>query len=254
MHRWATMTRAMIGAAAFALAAVGAAQDAAIPRGDGYAELETLPDFTGVWNPDWSLLFASGGGRAPVEPKLTPAAQEKLDAFRAKQAAEGVSQDAQVRCLPPGMPGIMRQPYPLEFLFTPGRVTINQEAWMQTRTIWTDGRNHLEEPDPTFMGNSIGRWEGDTLVVETLGISDELELDTGMPHSAQFRLTERLHLSPDNPDVLVNEMRMEDSEALEEPFEITVRYRRDRHGSLIEFQCAENDRNPIDEEGNTQFL
>jgi len=54
--------------------------------------------------------------------------------------------------------------------------------------------------------------------------------------------------------VLVNEMRMEDPEALEEPFEVTVRYRRDRYGSLIEFQCAENDRNPIDEEGHTQFL
>jgi hypothetical protein len=105
------------------------------------------------------------------------------------------------------------------------------------------------------MGHSIGHWvEGDTLVVDTIGINDQLDLDTGMPHSAKFRLTERIHLAPDNPDVLVNEMRMEDPDALEEPFEITVRYRRDREGALIEFQCAENDRNPVDEEGNTEFL
>ena len=75
-----------------------------------------------------------------------------------------------------------------------------------------------------------------------------------MPHSAQFHLTERIHLSAEDPDVLVNEMLMEDPEALEEPFAVTVRYRRDRHGALIEFQCAENDRNPVDEEGNTEFL
>ena len=144
--------------------------------------------------------------------------------------------------------------YPYEFLFTPGRVTINQEAWMQTRTIWTDGRAHKEDPDPTFMGDSIGHWEGDTLVVDTIGISDELEIDTGMPHSSQFHLVERIHLDPNDSNILVNEMRMEDPEALAEPFEVTVRYRRDRHGSLIEFQCAENDRNPVDEEGNTEFL
>jgi hypothetical protein len=54
--------------------------------------------------------------------------------------------------------------------------------------------------------------------------------------------------------VLVNEMRMEIPRRSKEPFAVTVRYRRDRHGALIEFQCAENDRNPVDEEGNTEFL
>ena len=104
------------------------------------------------------------------------------------------------------------------------------------------------------MGDSIGHWEGDTLVVDTIGISDVLDIDTGMPHSAGFHLVERIRLDPGDPNVLINEMWMEDPEALEEPFEVTVRYRRDREGSLIEFQCAENDRNPVDDEGNTEFL
>ena len=158
-------------------------------------------------------------------------------------ANDGVVPRDRSNCSPPGMPRIMRLgQYPYEFLITPGRVTINQEAWMQTRTIWTDGRRHLEQPDPTFMGNSIGRWEGDTLVVDTIGISDQLEIDTGMPHSSQFRLTERIHLSPGDPDVLVNEIRMEDPEALEEPFEVTGAIARPpRLADRV--PVAENDRN-----------
>jgi len=222
------------------------------PKGH-YHKLDALPDWGGIW---FVTRGSSGMGGGPALPKLKGEYLERYQAWRAEVAANnGVARRDRSNCSPPGMPRIMRlAQYPYEFLFTPGRVTINQEAWMQTRTIWTDGRKHKEDPDPTFMGDSIGHWEGDTLVVDTIGISDRLDIDTGMPHSAQFHLVERIQLSPDNPDVLVNEMRMEDPEALEEPFEVTVRYRRDRHGSLIEFQCAENDRNPIDEEGNTEFL
>ena len=266
------MTRPLLRAAALALlvaavpasAQLGAATQSPPPEGvapDGgaghakghYHELDALPDWGGIW---FVQAGASGGGAAPLIPKLKGEYLERYQAWRAEVAANsGVTRRTRSNCSPPGMPRIMRLgQYPYEFLFTPGRVTINQEAWMQTRTIWTDGRAHKEDPDPTFMGDSIGRWEGDTLVVDTIGISDELDLDTGMPHSAQFHLTERIYLSPDDPDVLINQMRMEDPQALEEPFEVTVRYRRDRNGTLIEFQCAENDRNPVDEEGQTQFL
>ena len=233
-------------------AGVTAGESAGHPKGR-YHELDALPDWGGIW---FVSGGASGGGAPPARPKLKGEYLERYEAWRAAVAAnDGVVPRGRSNCSPPGMPRIMRLgQYPYEFLFTPGRVTVNQEAWMQTRTIWTDGRAHKEDPDPTFMGDSIGRWEGGTLVVDTIAISEDVEMDTGIPHSAQFRLTERIHLSPDDPDVLINEMRMEDPEALEEPFEITVRYRRDREGSLIEFQCAENDRNPIDEEGHTQFL
>ena len=255
---------ALLVAAVPASAQLGAPTQSPLPQGiaegEGaghpkgkYHELDALPDWGGIW---FVTGGASGGGGPPQVPKLKGEYLERYQAWRAEVAANsGVTRRTRSNCSPPGMPRIMRLgQYPYEFLFTPGRVTINQEAWMQTRTIWTDGRAHREDPDPTFMGDSIGRWEGDTLVVDTIGISDELDLDTGMPHSAQFHLTERIYLSPDDPDLLINQMRMEDPQALEEPFEVTVRYRRDRNGTLIEFQCAENDRNPVDEEGQTQFL
>ena len=245
---------AQLGAATQSPPPEGVAENGGAGHAKGhYHELDALPDWGGIW---FVQFGGSGQGGGPVLPKLKGEYLERYQAWRAEVAANnGVTRRDRSNCSPPGMPRIMRLgQYPYEFLFTPGRVTINQEAWMQTRTIWTDGRQHKEDPDPTFMGDSIGHGEGDTLVVDTIGISDELEIDTGMPHSSQFHLVERIHLDPNDSNILVNEMRMEDPEALAEPFEVTVRYRRDRHGSLIEFQCAENDRNPVDEEGNTEFL
>jgi len=101
------------------------------------------------------------------------------------------------------------------------------------------------------MGDSIGHWEGDTLVAETIAINDTLDLQRGMGHSANLKITERIHLDPADPNVLVNEMTLDDPEALEEPFHVTARYGRDRYGQLLEFQCSENDRNQVDENGET---
>lgn len=226
-------------------------QGAGYPKG-GYAALEELPDWGGIWFVEFRI---GGGGSPPPQPQLKGEYLERLEQWRKDIVANnGLEPRPRGNCSPPGMPRIMMLgQYPYEFLFTPGRVTVNQEAWMQTRTIWTDGRRHppLEELDPTFMGHSIGHWEGDTLVVDTIGILDELQIANGAYHSDQFRLTERIHLDPENHDVLVNEMRMEDPLAFAEPFEVTTRYKRDRNGALIEFQCNQNDRNPVDEDGHT---
>jgi hypothetical protein len=229
---------------------VAEGQGAAHPKGH-YAALDALPDWGGIW-----FVIAPPPGSAPAaQPKLKGEYLARREAFVAEaRANDGVTRRDRSYCSPPGMPRIMRlAQYPYEFIFAPGRVTINQEAWMQTRTVWTDGRAHEEDPDPSFMGDSIGHWEGDTLVIDTIGISGALEIDTGWPHSDRFHLVERIHLDPSDPDVLVNEMRMEDPDALAEPFEVVARYRRDRYGKLIEFQCSENDRNPVDENGVTQF-
>lgn len=230
---------------------VAEGQGAANPKGH-YAALDALPDWGGIW---FVMAGPPGAGGPPAEPRLKGEYLQRREAWAAEvRANDGVARRPRSNCSPPGMPRIMRlAQYPYEFIFAPGRVTINQEAWMQTRTIWTDGRAHEEDPDPSFMGDSIGHWEGDTLVVDTIGISGELEIDTGWPHSDQFHLVERIHLDPADPNVLVNEMRMEDPAALAEPFEVVARYRRDRYGKLYEFQCSENDRNPVDENGDTQF-
>jgi hypothetical protein len=227
---------------------VAEGEGAANPKGS-YAALDQLPDWGGIW------FLQRSPPEAPRNPKFKGEYLTKWEAWRAEVAANnGVERRERNNCSPPGLPRIMLlAQYPYEFLFTPGRVTVNQEAWMQTRTIWTDGREHppLEELDPTFHGHSVGHWEGDALVVDTIGIDDTLEVGEGGRHSDQFRLTERIRLIDEN--TLENRLTMTDPVAFEEPFEVTATYRRDRYGALIEFQCAENDRNPINAEGETQF-
>src|SRR5690554_4104465 len=248
MQGWAILARALAGGTALALAAAAPAQDAAIPRGDGYAELERLPDWSAVWNSDWSLLFGgSGGGGPPAQPKLTPVAQARLDAFRAKQEAEGVDQTAQINCVPPGMPAIMRQPYPMEILFTPGRVTIFAETYSQARRIYTDGRALPEDPDLLFNGSSVGRWEGDTLHVDTVGFSPATTIAAGIPHSDKMHIKERMWL--DGPDVLRIETTITDPEVLTEPFVQQMAYRKEPTWEIREYVCEENNRLMTDESG-----
>lgn len=262
MRRLAFMMLASVAALSVpASAQLGAAPSTPAPEGvvegksagdpkGNYAALDSLPDWGGVW-----FVQRSFGGPPPPQPKLQGEFLERNEAWR-KVVAEndGVVPRDRSNCSPPGMPGIMQlAQYPYEFLFTPGRVTINQEAWMQVRTIWADGRAHEQDPDPTFHGDAIAHWEGDTLVIETIGILDTLELARGMPHSDQLKVTERISLSEEDPDLLINQLTYEDEQALVEPFTTTTTYRRDRYGALIEFQCAENDRNPVNSDGETQF-
>ena len=234
MQGWSIMARALVGAAALTMAAAVPAQDApAIPRGDGYAELERLPDFTGVWT-----LGIGAGGRAPAQPQLTPAAQERLDAFRAKQAAEGVSQEKQIKCIPPGMPGIMRQPYPLEFLFTPGRVTIFAETYTQARRIYTDGRPLPEDPDPFFNGYSVGRWEGDTLLVDTIGFNERFWLDRrGLPHTNQMHTIEKFTRTHQN--AIAYEITVDDPGAYTAPWKGELNLSWEPNTELFEYMCQQ---------------
>jgi hypothetical protein len=249
----ATPAAAQLGAATQSPPPEGVAQGQSAGWTKGrYATLDALPDWGGIW----FLTRGSGGRTAAVDnrPKLKGDYLKRYEEWRAEvQANNGVVKEDASNCAPPGMPYFMQiGQYPYEFLFTPGRVTINAEAWGQTRTIWTDGRPHQDDPDPTYSGDSVGHWEGDTLVAETIGINDTLNLLPGMHHSSQLKITERIHLSPDDPDVLVDEMTWDDPEALVEPYHTTVSYRRDREGALIEFICFQNDRNTVDEEGNTK--
>ena len=232
-------------------------QGAPFPKGH-YTELNALPDWGGVWT--YSFPRPQPGAAVPVPgPPPPPALKGKyLEGYQTWRkgvvANNGVAPKNGSNCLPPGLPGIMTVgQYPLEFLFTPGRVTINAEAWMQTRKVFTDGRPHPEDPEPGFYGHSIGHWEGDTLVVDTIAIKDSVLLSMGAAHSDKMRVSERIHLSPTDPDMLLDEITVTDPEALEKPYTNVATYKRDRWGTLLEFVCAENDRNPVDEHGNTHF-
>lgn len=124
---------------------------------------------------------------------------------------------------------------------------------MQWRNIYTDGRGHPADVDATFEGDSVGHWEGGTLVVDTVAIKDSVVLAMGMKHSDKLHIIERIHLDNGDSDTLVEEMTVEDPEALAKPWTHTLTYKRSREWQLLEFVCAENDRNPVDTGGNTGF-
>jgi len=254
MNRWKTLCGAgAVATAMFISAGVYAAGDGA-PGGAGspkgqYAALEKLPDWGGIWTIEFP-----GPGTKRETPTLKGKYLTDYQAFQKDMAANhGQARKSVSNCTPPGMPYIMGVgQYPIEFLFTPGRVTIHHEAWMQWRNIFTDGRAHADA-EPSFYGDSTGKWEGNTLVVDTVNIKDTVPLNPGMYHSDKIHITERIHLDPKDADKLVAEVTVNDPDALAKPYTNVYVFSRSREYNLLEFICAENDRNKLDAEGNTTF-
>ena len=138
------------------------------------------------------------------------------------------------------MPGIMGQPYPMEFLMTPGQVTIVIEAYNQIRHVYTDGRPLPEDPDPTFYGTSIGHWEGDTLVAETVGFA-QIPRGITFPYSDKMKIVERIKLA--DADTLNIETTIQDPLALSKPFPMGNRtFKRHRSWTISEYVCEENEK------------
>lgn len=221
-------------AAALLLSLAGPA--AAQLAGHSYESIAALPDFGGLWE----VQRGSALGYTP--PSLRPE-------YAARAAAYAAEDTPAANCVPPGMPVIMTQPYPLEFLFTPGKVTIMLEVYSQWRQIFTDGRALPEDPDLTYNGHSIGSWEDETLVVETVGVSTDTPLarDYGIRHSEQMRVYERYRLIDD--DTLELELTVYDNEALTEPWTNLYHYTRHRDWTLTEFICQQNNRNFTTDDG-----
>jgi hypothetical protein len=236
---------ALVGASAACWSA------AAVPQGESRASIAKLPDFGGVWE----LVFrAPGSGPRPEQPAFAPEYAAKLKAFEAEQAQGAHQDNPTANCLPPGMPGIMNQPYPMEFLVTPGKITVVIEAYSQTRRIFTDGRKHPEDPDPTFNGHSIGRWEGDTLVVDTVGFSTDTPLGNswGMKHSEKMRIEERFRVIA--PDTMEIRTTVYDPVALTKPWTTTKSLARHRDWDIAEYICEQNNRNFVNDEGKAGII
>ena len=209
-----------------------------------YAAIAKLPDWTGVWQPDWGGLF----GRSPLPaPVFTPAAQKVKDDFEARKAHGENLQTEAANCRPSGMPNIMRQPYPIEFIYSPGRITVLHETYSQVRRIYTDGRPLPEDPDPAFNGWSVGHWEGDTLVVETIGLNAQNVLLEGIHATDQTRIRERMRITA--PDVLTVETEITDPTIFVGSYQLKTNYMRRRDWQIREYVCEENNRDGADEQG-----
>ena len=215
-----------------------------------YTELDALPDFGGIWHP----FFGQTGGTEPqLKGEYLAAWEDYQAAVAADPAFEQVGRGS--NCEPLGMPGMMTMPYSLEFLITPGKITIQQEALMQLRRIFVDGRELPANPEPTYFGYSVGRWDGDTLVVETVGTRPGQRLGRqGITNGPNLKITERIYLDAENPDVLHLDFTYEDPDALQEPWIQTHMFRRDEEWAMLEYVCAENDRHPVNEAGASEAL
>jgi len=239
----------LITSAALLLALVAPAGAATAPTAQDYAALARLPDFGGVWYPDADPRDPPFMMLAPKTP-LRPELRARLGGIKGGDQLPPGKGDSQSRaCTPGGMPGEMFSPFALEFLYTPGRVTIALEYDEQVRRIYTDGRAHDPDPDLTFNGESIGRWQGDTLVVDTTGLRPANIAQNGLiPVTKPFHLTERYHLI--GPNKLALDMAVDAPEVLTRPAQVHTTYTRHRDWSLREYVCEENPRDTVDANGN----
>ncbi len=227
--------------ALIAFATPGFAADASKLPGGTWDSIAKLPDMNGVWE----MTFGRGGFAPPQQFSFTPKYEAMLKEFQASARQES----PMANCVPPGMPGTMGQPYPIEILFTPGMVTVIAEAFMQVRHIYTDGRPHPDDPDLTFNGHSIGHWEGDTLVVDSVGFTPDtsLGMNMGTRHSDKMHIVERFHLK--DPKTLEIATTIDDPEALTKPWGRTITYARHPDWTLAEYICQQNNRNFMDASG-----
>lgn len=249
-NRWSIVTALMI-VLIVPIVASGQSASGSSPQGRSWAEIAKLPDWSGVWEFDFRT-----GTKSESPPKLTPRADAESKAFVSGRARGENLQSVLANCVPPGLIGIMAQPYPIEFLFTPGKVTIAIETHSQMRRIFTDGRPHPEDPDPAWHGHSIGRWEGDTLVADSVALDPTAPLDdlTGPPG---IRLSEKVHVverirAIDDAHLRIT-TTIEDPETFLEPWTIVRTYLRHRDWDLREYICQQNNRDGTDSEGRPSF-
>ena len=204
----------------------------------------------------WEIYPLRGEGFGSGVPPKTPIAAPKpipepplrqphLDQWRAVQAQnaeltrKGLPPPSSgMACMPEGMPGMMGATFPMEILETPGQVTIIQEAYNQVRRIYLNATAPApEEAEPRYAGHSTGRWDGATLVVNTVGVKETVRF-RNVPHSARMRITERIR--PINDEMLENQVTVDDPEYLTGPWTWTWMYKRWPTYRIEEYVCDDN--------------
>ena len=228
----------------------------AAPTAQDWQALAKLPDWSGTWTPVVSDQVAQEkNNRPPWKPQIA----KQIDHMYAEEAA-GRPFPIIDHCFPTGMPSWMLITHnAFEILFTPGRVTILGEGdGNRMRRIYTDGRPHPADPDPSFHGHSIGHWEGNTLVVDTVALLPQVYLAVneavGVPNNGDMHIVERLHL--EGADTLYDELEIHANKLLTKPWATTRKYYRQRvqKYEIVEGVCAQGTyTDAVDKNGNSIF-
>jgi len=264
------MMLVLAGVAAATLMAAPAFADTATGAKALARSYKTKPPYSAThfpveWNGIWKYTGGTGfdpdakklpdpsnsGSIRPVEdPPYNAEAMAKWHERKAQNALGIVKDDPTALCTLPGMPRITTGMYSLEFLMTPGQVTTIQEWMNEARRIYTDGRTQPSDPDYTYGGHSIGHWEGDTLVVDTVAINwkDTLFDASGTFHSDAMKINERIHLLDNG--LLEDVVTIIDPKVFTRPWVVRKRYKRaDVDYEPGEYSCAENNRYAIGPNG-----
>src|SRR6266852_9935603 len=189
------------------------------------------PDLSGVWDTQNPRGFQPNTAAFPGEiPPLTPWGQAQFEATRPAYGPRAVPDSTDPvnptklgahGCFPPGVPRIYLHPVPMEIFQIPGRVLMRFEFDHLLREIWTDGRGHPGDWNPTYMGHSTGKWEGDSFIVDTIGFNDKTWLDRlGHRHSEDLHVIERFRRV--DHDTLQDDITIEDPKTLTMPWKTHV--------------------------------
>lgn len=203
----------------------GAAGAPQAPKARGSSQ---PPDLSGVWFTQGKVRgsFAFEGS-AP----LLPWGEEQLKA--GQQKVKPV-----LLCFPPGVPRVWTEPHPFEIISLPGRVLIYYEFQHLVREIHTHGREHPKDLIPTWMGDSVGKWEADTLVVDTTGFNEQTSLDGRHPHSDALHVVERIRRV--SHEVLQVDITIDDPKAYVKPWTAQRIFDLKPGWEISEHICEEN--------------
>jgi hypothetical protein len=217
----------------------------AIPRtADG------KPDLSGVWIAGAQPLLLgeaeaakiraadAAAGRPPFQ-REPPPYKPEYDAKRQEYVARRGIDDPMARCLLTGVPRVTVRPLPFQIVQTKDLVVILYEIHHAFRIIPTDGRPHPDDLEPSYMGESVGRWEGDTLVVDVIGFNEKTWLQgVGTLHSEKLRVVERY--TRDTPDSIVYDVTIEDPVVFTKPWRMQEILHLRPGERIREYECIEN--------------
>ncbi|MBV9506879.1 MAG: hypothetical protein JO323_17950 [Acidobacteriia bacterium] len=257
MRSWKVSTA--IAAAAFAAYLLSAEKASAQESQPGAAAGKMQPNpkpmpRTANGKPDLSGTWQAGGvsingepGAPPLHPlppsPVRPPARQQIpyqEWAEAKRKTFTVLDDPTSKCLLPGVPRIVGMPMPMEIVQTPNEVVILYESFRAWRRIpLNDKLQHPDDLTPTWMGDSVGHWDGDTLVVDVTGFNDKTWLGgLGTIHTEKLHVVERY--KPINYDTLLYEATVEDPGALTKPWTTGSVLRRPIDVRVEEYECIEN--------------
>jgi hypothetical protein len=210
----------------------------------GAAQPVNAQGLTGTWDryssetPDPRVTAVVPVPPPPLKPKYLAEWQAQQQAAKDADARGEPLFGGYAKCLPDGMPTMMMAMFPMEVLQTPGQITIIQEAYNQVRRIYLNEQQlAVDDAEPGFWGHSVGHWEGDTLVVNTVGIKEDVRF-RGAPHGPNMQIDERIRML--TKDIFEDQVTVTDPQYLTGAWKFTWKYVRKPGYKILEYVCEAN--------------